>query len=149
MLVLGMTLASCEPKIAEHGSGDLVVKAGNIIPNQSTEKDVVQWLGTPASTSHFGEKTWFYFSSRNESKAFFAPDVIEQNVLQITFDDKGVVQTMLHYDKNQAKDVAFSTKQTPTAGQKYGFFEQLIGNVGRFNQKQDAMRSSSTIGSGR
>ena len=138
MLVL---LGACDPNISEHGRADLLTKAGNIIPEQTTENDVQRMLGTPAATAQFGEKTWYYFGSRNESVAFFSPKTVQQDVLRITFAE-GVVKNVEHYDQNQAKDIAISDRTTPTAGQKYGFFEQLVGNVGRFNKKQDAMASS-------
>jgi hypothetical protein len=35
-----------------------------------------------------------------------------------------------------AQQVALNSNETPTAGKELGFFEQLFGNVGRFNGKQ-------------
>lgn len=133
---------ACEPKVVEHGRSNLALKAGNIFPGQSTEFDVTQQLGTPAAKSQFGERSWYYFSSRNEAVAFFKPEVAEQEVLQITFDN-GVVKEVQFYDKTQAKDIDISGRTTPTAGQSYGFFEQLLGNIGRFNKGQDGMASRS------
>lgn len=151
MLTLAITLAGCEPKVAEHGRSDLLVKAGNIIPQQTTESDVQRMLGTPPTTSQFGEKTWYYFGSRNEAVGMFAPETVEQEVLRITFAN-GVVDKLEHYNKAQSKDIAFSSRETPSSGQKLGFFEQLMGNIGRFNKKQDAMssggRSSGTLPGG-
>lgn len=148
MLVLGIAVMACEPKVVEHGSSNLAEKAGNIFPGQSTEFDVTQQLGTPATKSQFGERTWYYFSSRNEAVAFLKPDVAEQEVLQITFDN-GVVKDVKFYDKSQAKDVAISSRKTPTAGQSYGFVEQLLGNIGRFNKNQDGMQSRAATGGSR
>lgn len=141
-------MVACDPKVAEHGRSNLALKAGNIFPGQSTEFDVTQQLGTPAVKSQFGERIWYYFSSRNEAVAFLKPEVVEQEVLQISFDN-GVVKDVKFYDKSQAKDVDISSRVTPTAGQTYGFFEQLLGNIGRFNKSQDGMQSRAAGGGSR
>jgi hypothetical protein len=44
-----------------------------------------------------------------------------------------------------ARTVAMNDRQTPTAGHKLGFFEQLFGNIGRFTGKKDEKK---TDGSG-
>ncbi len=148
ILALSVIVASCDPKVAEHGRSDLLVKAGNIVPEQTTESDVQRMLGTPATTSQFGEKTWYYFASRNETVAFLAPETVDQDVLRVTFNN-GLVKTVEYYDENQAQNIAISTRETPSSGQKYGFFEQLLGNIGRFNKNQDALASGgSRSGSG-
>lgn len=134
-------LAACDPNVAEHGRADIEVKAGDIIPGQSTETDVLRLMGTPAATSHFGEKTWYYFGSRTESVAFFSPEVVENDVLRVTFEN-GVVKGIQHYDEEQAEDIAVSERRTPTAGHEFGFFEQLLGNVGRFNKQADSMATA-------
>lgn len=129
---------ACDPKVAERGRQDLLVKAGNVIPHQMNKRDVSRMLGTPSSRSHFGDDSWYYISGRKETVAFFEPEVTDQAVLRITFDGD-VVETVEYYDKAQAVDVAISDRETPTSGQEYGFFEQLIGNIGRFNNRRDPL----------
>ncbi len=146
IFTVALALLGCTPNVTEHGRADILTKAGDIIPGQSTETDVLRLMGTPAATSQFGEKTWYYFGSRSESVAFFAPEVVSEDILRITFED-GTVKGLQHYDESQAKDFAISERKTPTAGQKYGFFEQLLGNIGRFNKKQDALSTAGGRGS--
>lgn len=106
--------------------------------DKSTKSDVLQLLGTPSSTSDFGDETWYYISARKESKAFFKPKVVEQRVVRITFDRDAVVTKVDSYDAAGSKPVEMVSKITPTEGHQLGFFEQIIGNVGRFSKKNEA-----------
>jgi hypothetical protein len=148
ILLVSFMVLACEPKVQEHGRSDLAVKAGNIFPNHSTEFDVTQLLGTPAAKSQFGERIWYYFGSRQESVAFFKPEVEDQEVLQISFEN-GVVKDVKYYDQSLAEEVEISRRVTPTSGQSYGFFEQLLGNIGRFNKSQDGMQNRAGGGGSR
>jgi outer membrane protein assembly factor BamE (lipoprotein component of BamABCDE complex) len=140
----GLWLLGCDPKVAERGRQDLLEMAGNIIPGQTHRNDVMRMLGTPSSVSQFGEPTWYYVSLKNETVAFLEPDVVDQNVLRVIFDGD-TVKDVEFYDKTLAKDVAISSRETPTSGQEYGFFEQLVGNIGRFNKKRDPLSNTATM----
>lgn len=147
-LAASALLLACSPKVAEHGRPDLLVRAGDIIPAQTTEREVEQMLGTPAARSQFGERTWYYFGSQMETVAFLEPEITSQEALRITFDEMGTVKEVQHYNEDQAEDIQISERVTPTAGQKLGFFEQLLGNIGRFNKKQDALSTGSRLPGG-
>lgn len=132
-------LMACDPKVAERGRQDLLLKAGDVIPGQMSKQDVLRRMGTPSASSQFGQESWYYIATRKETMAFFAPEVVEQEVLRITFKDD-VVDTVEYYDKDQAQDIEISERVTPTSGQEYGLMEQLIGNIGKFNkQKRDPL----------
>jgi outer membrane protein assembly factor BamE (lipoprotein component of BamABCDE complex) len=138
VLCLGL-LAACEPKVAERGRQDILIKAGNIIEGQMNKIDVQQRLGTPSLKSQFGQESWYYLSARKETVAFFEPELVDQQVLRIAFNEDGIVEKVEFYDKSQARNIAFSDRITPTSGQEYGLMEQLLGNIGRFNQQRDPL----------
>ena len=136
MLTLGfLLLGACEPKIVERGRQDLSLKAGNIIAGQMSKADVMRRLGSPSTTSQFGKESWYYIASRKETLAFFAPKVVDQEVLRITFDDD-IVDAVEYYDQAQAKDIEITERVTPTSGQELGLVEQLLGNIGKFNKRR-------------
>ena len=105
---------------------------------ESQKEDVTRALGSPSSTSDFGEETWYYISARKERQAFFAPEVTDQKVVKITFDENGIMKSMKRYTLEDGKEVVMVEKTTPTEGHSLGFFEQILGNIGRFNKSQDA-----------
>lgn len=131
-------LAACAPKVAQRGKLDLAEIAKDISPDSTTRQEVIELLGTPSAAGQFGDKAWYYISQRKEGVAFFAPEVVDSQILRITFDGD-VVASIRSYNQSDARDVKFSSRKTPTEGHEFGFFEQLIGNIGKFNKQQDSL----------
>jgi outer membrane protein assembly factor BamE (lipoprotein component of BamABCDE complex) len=110
----------------------------DIKPGVQTQEDVQRILGSPSSTASFEERrnVWYYISNRMERVAFFAPEIVEQDVLAIEFDDDGKVKDVRRYDLEDSREIDLVERQTPTRGRELGFLEQLFGNIGRFAPSQ-------------
>lgn len=104
-----------------------------VIVGQSTTDDVRALLGSPTSTSNFGEEIWYYITQKQERVGVFAPKVAEQHVTAITFDGNKRVSNIGEYKKEDGKPVEMVRKTTPTEGHEVTFMEQMLGNLGRFN----------------
>jgi outer membrane protein assembly factor BamE (lipoprotein component of BamABCDE complex) len=129
-----LSLAACSPKLDTRG---YVAQADwkNIISVGKTSKDeVLANFGSPSSQSSFGDESWYYISSRKETTAFLAPEIADQEVVKISFDQAGIVSNVEYFDKNSAREFQTVTRTTPTEGHQLGFFEQIVGNIGRFNK---------------
>jgi outer membrane protein assembly factor BamE (lipoprotein component of BamABCDE complex) len=116
-------------------------KVAQIQPGVTTKETVTQLLGTPSSVATFSDKTWYYISRRTEQLAFFDPDVVDQQVVAIGFDDGGVVRNVARSNLADARQVEPSERVTPAAGRELGILEQLLGNLGRFNSEGSAPRA--------
>jgi|SRR5215471_9900383 len=136
-------LASCAPSVEQRGNLPVADKIAEIHPGSTTRDEVTKILGTPSSASIFNnEKSWYYISRRTSQTAFFEPDVLDQQVYIVDFDDNGVVKTVDHKALEDAKPITPVARATPAPGRELSFLEQLIGNLGKFNG------SSETGGSG-
>jgi outer membrane protein assembly factor BamE (lipoprotein component of BamABCDE complex) len=131
LVVLG--IVGCAPVIDQRGNLPDPTKLATIQPGVTTKDAVSQLLGTPSSVSTFSDKTWYYISRRTSQTAFFAPEVMDQEVVTVAFDDSGVVRDVERRGLADSRPVDPSPRVTPSAGRELGFFEQLIGNLGRFN----------------
>lgn len=143
LLTCLILLTACEPQVATRGHIDATKKLAELPKDGAYKQDVLRLLGTPSTRSSFGDETWYYISAKRESVAFFKPETTEQNVVAITFDANGKVSAVKNFDKKDGENVAVVEKTTPTEGQEYGFWEQMLGNIGRFNNAG----KSSTAGS--
>lgn len=139
-LLLGTALAmlaACSPTIDQRGN---LPDADNVLaiqPGTSTKDEVSQLLGTPSTIATFDDKTWYYISKRTETVAFFSPDVMDQQVLVVKFDDTDVVQQVALLGMDDANDVDMVDRETPTYGQRLTLVQQLLGNIGRFTKGED------------
>jgi outer membrane protein assembly factor BamE (lipoprotein component of BamABCDE complex) len=126
-------LAGCSTFIDQRGNLPEADRLAEIQPGVTNREQVQQLLGTPSSTSTFDDSTWYYISKKTEQWAFMAPETLDQRVIAIDFDSNGVVRDVRRRGLDDAKEVAMVERATPTPGKTLGFFEQLFGNLGRFN----------------
>jgi outer membrane protein assembly factor BamE (lipoprotein component of BamABCDE complex) len=126
-------LAACSPKV---DTGGYIVEndlKSQLVRGQTTKEEIQQKFGSPSSQSSFGPDTWYYITTRKEAVGFLKPEVVQQDVLRIEFDQAGVVNSVQSYDKNDARQFSMTKRTTPTEGHRMGFVEQVVGNIGRFN----------------
>jgi outer membrane protein assembly factor BamE (lipoprotein component of BamABCDE complex) len=118
-------------------------KLSQILPGTTDKATVTQLLGSPSSVAAFDGDTWYYISQKTKSVAFFKPDMLDQQVLAIDFDDKGIVREVRHRDLADGETIVPNPNATPAPGREFSFLEQLIGNFGRFSGKDAKSTSSS------
>lgn len=133
MLTCLCGVTACDPKVDTGGYVSEAPIKELISAGKSTRDEVLSKLGSPSSQSSFGEETWYYITDRKEAYAFLKPEVVEQEVTRITFDPSGVVSKVETYNKDDGAEFSLVKRTTPTEGHQLGFFEQIVGNIGRFN----------------
>jgi len=126
-------LAACSPTIQQEGNVPDPDQVVQINPGVDDKNRVTQLLGSPSSVSAFQDRTWYYISRRTEQTAFLDPEVVEQEVLAVSFDSKNIVQDMKVYGLENGRLVQMVDRSTPTHGNDLTFVQQLLGNLGRFN----------------
>lgn len=149
--LLFLPLVGCISTTTSRGynSDKLQLSENEIKPGIANINTVRNVMGSPSATSSFGDPTWYYISSKTKSVAFLQPEVIEQNVIAIAFDEKGTVKNVQKYDKNDMRRFELRKDYTEAEGNDLTVLQQLLGNVGRFNPANGGMPGTpSTIGTG-
>lgn len=129
-----VSLAACVATVNQRGELPAPDKIAEIHPGVTTRDQVTKILGTPSSTGVFDNKQWYYISRRTERVAFLDPDVVDQQVYVINFNDNGVVKDIAHKGLKDARDIEPAPGATPAPGRELTFLEQVLGNIGRFNK---------------
>lgn len=125
--------ASCSPIVDTRGHNEDQADLSQIVIGQTRSEDVAALLGSPSAQSTYGVKTWFYISEKKETRGLLAPEVVDQKVIAIAFDENDAVASIDTADEKAGKQVVFVEKTTPTEGRKMNALEQIMGNFGRFN----------------
>jgi outer membrane protein assembly factor BamE (lipoprotein component of BamABCDE complex) len=133
LLLVALSAGGCVERVSTRGSLPAADVVDNLKVGVQTKDQVVQLFGSPSNVGTFNDNTWYYIGVKVEQTAFFKQSAVDQQVLQIKFDDFGVVKEVKKLGLDDAQQVALNSNETPTAGKELGFFEQLFGNVGRFN----------------
>ncbi len=133
-IVLALFATACSPKVDNRGYIKQLNWKDAIKVGQTNKQEVLENFGSPSAKSSFGDETWYYVSSRKEAVGFMKPEVVEQEVADITFDSAGVVTAVELHNKDDAKDFDLVKRTTPTEGHSLSFIDQTLGNLGRFNK---------------
>ncbi|MAI92067.1 outer membrane protein assembly factor BamE [Ponticaulis sp.] len=107
------------------------VAPADIQPGEDTRSTVLANLGSPSTTSMFGDDTWIYFTATRERFAFYHPRVVSREVIAISFGEDDVVEEIVEYDETDGRIIQYAARETPTRGRQLGLLEQIFGNVGR------------------
>ena len=128
--------AGCTPKVETHGYVLSEDRIEEVKPGIHTRADVAELLGSPSNVATFNDTTWYYVSKRIEKFAFFDPKVLDQQVVMVKFEDSGFVEGVVRYDLADGQVIEPVPRKTVTRGKELGFFEQIFGNIGRFNKER-------------
>jgi len=102
---------------------------------ESDKEEVLNILGSPITTSIFGDEQWVYAGGEVTKETFFKPELKTYESFVITFDKNGIVKKIDKKDKSALRDVKISKDETSTSGNSVTLIQQLLGNVGKFNSQ--------------
>lgn len=133
-LALLLALPACsffEAPVVQRGNRIAEDQLREVTPGVQTKQDVQAVLGSPTQTSTFDGDAWYYISSRTRQRPGRALAVTAQETVVVTFDSRGVVQSVRRIGEDEARDVDMVSRETPTPGNDRTLLQALFGNVGR------------------
>jgi outer membrane protein assembly factor BamE (lipoprotein component of BamABCDE complex) len=136
MLIACLLLSSCSwlmPPPQVRGNKVDPESLKELVPGTSTKADVSAVIGSPTARDTFDENTWLYISELTQQRIGRTLGEIDQNVVVLNFDQRGVLNTIKTLDKSDALPVTVIARTTPSPGTEASFMQQLLGNIGRFN----------------
>lgn len=104
-----------------------------LVPGTSTRADVTALIGSPTARATFDDNTWIYISEVTRPEIGRTQGVLNQAVVVLSFDDKGVLRDVKKLGKDDSLPVSVVARTTPSPGTEASFLQQLFGNIGRFN----------------
>jgi outer membrane protein assembly factor BamE (lipoprotein component of BamABCDE complex) len=109
------------------------------------KNDLETILGTPTSTSMFGQETWYYITTRKEKTAFLEPKIIEQNIIEISFNPNNSINRVARYTEKNANPLSLVEEYTVSKGTESNTVQKFFYNAGRFrdNKQEEQQRPRS------
>jgi outer membrane protein assembly factor BamE (lipoprotein component of BamABCDE complex) len=104
-----------------------------LVPGTSTRADVTALIGSPTTKATFDDNTWIYIGEVTKPVIAATNEVLDQQVVLLTFDDGGVLRGIARRSQGDAVPVAVVSRATPAPGNEASFMQQLLGNVGKFS----------------
>jgi outer membrane protein assembly factor BamE (lipoprotein component of BamABCDE complex) len=135
---LAVLASGCAPVVDQRGYIPDPEKVESVRPGIDNKLSVSSRLGSPSSVSTFDQNVWYYISSEEAKFAFFRPRTTKREIVAVVFDENDLVDGVKYFGLEDGQDVNIVGRETPTRGKELSFFEQIFGNIGRFD--------SSTLG---
>lgn len=138
-LILCFFLFSCSLKPASYKSGvaNIEIKQELLIPGKSNKNDVIKYMGETVLIDYL-DKSWIYTETL-DTKNYLGKKVrLKNNILILTFDNKGILLKKDFFDIKDFKDMKFDDLKTETYGVASSFSKKIFSSMKkRMNSKND------------
>ncbi len=131
LAAMGLSLAACNAPVHIRGHVTDPESVEAIKAGEYTREDVLTLLGTPSTVSTFDERKWYYIGHKATKFAFQHPEILERNVLVVSFDDTGYVNHKQIFSLADGREIEPIARETSTEGRDFTIMQQLLGNLGR------------------
>jgi outer membrane protein assembly factor BamE (lipoprotein component of BamABCDE complex) len=126
-LALAVSLAGCFT--ATYQRGYILDEAALAqIPPGSSQEQVLLVLGTPSTVATVSGETFYYISQKAQRTAFMNPEITDQRVLAVYFDQGRRVERLANYGMQDGKVFDFISRTTPTGGQESNLIKQILSS---------------------
>jgi outer membrane protein assembly factor BamE (lipoprotein component of BamABCDE complex) len=86
------------------------------VPVGSSQEQVLLVLGTPSTVATVSGEAFYYISQKTQRTAFLKPEVVDQRVLVVYFDQERRVTRIANYGLQDGKVFDFISRTTPSGG---------------------------------
>ncbi len=115
----------------------------DLTPVGSSREQVLLSLGTPSTTATFDNEVFYYVSQkRTRAAMFLKPQLVEQSVLAVYFDEDGTVKQIANYTLQDGKVFDMISRTTPTGGIDKSFLAQVLSGAGSEESTRNAVARS-------
>lgn len=134
LTILSLGGVACSPIVHHQGYAPRAAELHSIQVGVDSRESVVRTLGRPSTIGSFDSNNWYYISMKAQTYAFYKPEVVEQTVVTISFNEAGTVSEVGRYGLEDGRVIDLVTKTTPTSGRKLTILQQIFQNLGKFNK---------------
>ena len=107
-------------------------KSEDIIISISNKNDVIKLLGPPSTISTFDNDLYFYIERKITTKSLIKlgkQKYLENNVLIVEIDDRGIAKKKEFYDLNKMKKLKIVSAETTVDYQKQSFIYDFLSSM--------------------
>lgn len=129
-MCLAAALAACTPTYRNHGYIPLQEDLNNLQVGVDTRETVDDVVGPPSSAGMLSGGDYYYVRSRVKEVGMYRPEVIERQVLAISFAPNDTIANIETFSLADGNIVPLTRRVTDSSVVSNGFLRQLLGNFG-------------------
>lgn len=131
-LALTAGVSACSATYTNHGYVPPPEVLSDISIGTSREQ-VNEIAGSPGTGGVMRDEAWFYTQYRVRNFTYNAPEVIERDIVAISFSSAGRVTNIERFGLEDGQMVQLSRRVTESSVRDLGFFRSILSNFGRIN----------------
>jgi outer membrane protein assembly factor BamE (lipoprotein component of BamABCDE complex) len=134
-------LVGCAASYTNHGYAPTEEELSVLQVGRDTQDSVAEAIGRPSSTGLLKQSGWYYMSSRVKHYLYHADEIVERQLVAISFDKRGRVSNIERFTLEDGRVLALNRRVTDTGIKGVSFLRQLLSNIGRVDLGSNAPRS--------
>lgn len=126
-----LAVSACSPTFRNHGYIPPEEDLQELVVGIDTRASVEDVVGPPTAGGVLEGGNYFYVRSTVRTFGPRRPQVVDRQVLAISFDGNGVMSNIETFGLEDGRVVTLSRRVTDSGVTDVSFLRQLLGNIGR------------------
>ncbi len=126
-------MAACSATFNNHGYVPPDEDLQQLVVGVDSRATVDDLIGPPSASGLLSGGDYYYVRSRIRNYGIRRPEVVQREVLAISFDGSDTIANIERFDLSDGKIVALSRRATNSSVEGQGFLRQILGNIGNIN----------------
>lgn len=131
----GFSFGACSPIEKKHGYVPPEEDLANLQVGVDTRGTVDDVIGAPSTSGVLAGGDYYYIRSRFRTIGPLKPEVVEREVLAISFTDNDVIANIERFSLADGNVVPLARRVTDSSVVGNGFLRQILGNFGNLNSE--------------
>ncbi|SEK52075.1 Beta-barrel assembly machine subunit BamE [Roseovarius azorensis] len=128
-----LILTACSATYRNHGYVPPEEDLENLVVGVDSRATVDDVIGAPSASGMLSDGDYYYVRSRIRTYGMYRPEVVERQVLAISFNDDDTIANIERFSLADGQVVPLARRVTDSSVVSGGFLRQLLGNIGNIN----------------
>lgn len=126
-------IVACTPLYRNHGYVPPEEDLQSLVVGVDTRASVDDLIGAPSASGLLSGGDYYYVRSRVREYGAFRPEVIDRQVLAISFNEDETIANIERFNLEDGNIVPLTRRVTDSSVVGNGFLRQMLGNIGNIN----------------
>ncbi|MCR9113681.1 MAG: outer membrane protein assembly factor BamE [Rhodobacteraceae bacterium] len=126
-------IGACTPLYRNHGYVPPEEDLQSLVVGVDTRASVDDLIGAPSASGLLSGGDYYYVRSRVREYGAFRPEVIDRQVLAISFNEDETIANIERFNLEDGNIVPLTRRVTDSSVVGNGFLRQMLGNIGNIN----------------
>lgn len=132
-LLCFFTAASCSAQYQNHGYVPSQADLAELVVGVDSRATVDDVIGPPSASGVLSGGDYYYIRSRVRTYGMFRPEVVEREVLAISFDESETIANIESFSLADGRIVPLTRRVTDSSVVSNGFLRQILNNIGNID----------------